>query len=44
MTDEVQMIIQCLHCLACWDIDHDPDSCLCDTDADWTLVVIDDNE
>jgi hypothetical protein len=44
MNDEVQMLIQCLTCLQCWDIDHDPESCTCATDADWTLIVVSENE
>lgn len=38
---ETQMLIHCLYCNEVWDIDHDPDSCTCDSDADWNLVVVD---
>jgi hypothetical protein len=41
---EVQMIVHCLWCNAVWDVDHDPESCMCGTDVDWVLTVVDDYE
>jgi hypothetical protein len=41
---ETQMLIHCLECNQVWDIDHDPDGCTCDSDADWNLVVVNDDD
>jgi hypothetical protein len=35
-----QLLIRCDWCENCWDIAHDPDSCTCDTDADWQLIIV----
>jgi hypothetical protein len=41
---DVRMFIKCELCGQSWDIDHDPDSCICDDDVEWKLVVLDDND
>jgi len=38
------MLIHCFYCGNVWDIDHDPDSCTCDSDDDWNLIVIDEGD
>ena len=40
MTDEVAMMIRCDNCEQAWDIDHDPETCTCESDADWQLMCI----
>jgi hypothetical protein len=41
---EVQMLIHCLACNQVWDLDHDPESCECNSDADWNLVVVEEDD
>lgn len=42
--NDVQMMIRCDYCLNAWDIDHDPDSCTCNSDINWQLMVIEQDD
>ncbi len=42
--NEVQMLIHCETCHKAWDIDQEPESCTCATDADWSLVVVSEDD
>jgi len=44
MARTVNMLMRCDACNALWNIDDDPESCVCDDDFHWFLIVEDEDE
>jgi hypothetical protein len=40
MNDEVVLMVRCEYCEQAWEIDYEPETCTCDNDAGWHLMVI----
>lgn len=35
-----QLLIRCNYCENCWKVDEEPQSCTCDYDNDWELIIV----
>jgi hypothetical protein len=40
MTDDVTLMIRCDRCEQAWEIDYEPETCECDSDNEWELLVV----